>query len=282
MRALSLSIYNSVKQALRTSLWVLKIVIPVSFVVTLLSYFGIIAWLSQTLSPLFSLIGLPGEASIVYLSSLFLPLYAPIAMISTLSLTMREGTILALMCLFAHNLPVESAIQKRTGTPFWQTLLIRISASILGALLLNWLLPTAMQGALEIQEGSKEVLSFGLLMRHWATSSLLLALKIVTIITSLMVLQSVLRHFGIIDWIARICSPVMHFFGLPKNQAFLWLTAQTVGLAYGSAILLNETQTQQLPAKEINLFNYHIAVNHSLLEDTLIFAMIGILSIDNI
>ena len=212
----------------------------------------------------------------VYLSSLFLPLYAPIAMISTLCLTMREGTILALMCLFAHNLPVESAIQKRTGTPLWQTLLIRIFASILGALLLNWLLPASLQGELDIEVGGEEMISLSMIMSRWALSSFGLILKIVIIITVLMVLQAVLRHYGIIDVIARICAPLMRFFGLPKNQAFLWLTAQTVGLAYGSAVLLSETQEQCIPAEEINLFNYHIAVNHSLLEDTLIFAMIGV------
>ena len=201
---------------------------------------------------------------------------SPIAMISTLTLSMREGTILALMCLFAHNLPVESAIQKRTGTPFWKTVVLRLSASMLGAMLLNWLLPQNMEGALEVAQQVNEVASIGSTLWIWLVGSLQLSVKIVTIITSLMVLQAFLRHWGIIDKLAKWCAPLMRCMGLPKEQAFLWLTAQTVGLAYGSAILLNETTERKLPPLEINLFNYHIAVNHSLLEDTLIFAMIGV------
>ena len=129
------------RNALKTALWIIRIIIPVSFVVTLLDFYGVIEWISAYTAPLFQLIGLQGNAAIVYFSSLFLPLYAPIAIIATLPLTLREITILALMCLITHNLPIECAVQRRSGTPFWQTLVIRLTFSILGGILLNLILP---------------------------------------------------------------------------------------------------------------------------------------------
>ena len=129
------------RNALKTALWIIRIIVPVSFVVTLLDFYGVIEWISAYTAPLFQLIGLQGNAAIVYFSSLFLPLYAPIAIIATLPLTLREITILALMCLITHNLPIECAVQRRSGTPFWQTLVIRLTFSILGGILFNLILP---------------------------------------------------------------------------------------------------------------------------------------------
>ena len=132
------------RNALKTALWIIRIIVPVSFVVTLLDFYGVIEWISAYTAPLFQLIGLQGNAAIVYFSSLFLPLYAPIAIIATLPLTLREITILALMCLITHNLPIECAVQRRSGTPFWQTLVIRLTFSILGGILFNLILPNEM------------------------------------------------------------------------------------------------------------------------------------------
>ena len=129
------------RNALKTALWIIRIIVPVSFVVTLLDFYGVIEWISIYTAPLFRLIGLQGNAAVVYFSSLFLPLYAPIAIIATLPLSLREITILALMCLITHNLPIECAVQRRSGTPFWQTLVIRLTFSILGGILLNLIIP---------------------------------------------------------------------------------------------------------------------------------------------
>ena len=120
MNSIHSRIYSSTKSALpkagKTIWWLLKIILPISLAVSLLQYWGIIAYMANFLSPAFSVIGLPGESAIVFISSLFLTLYAPIAIIATLALDMREITILALMCLISHNLFVESAIQKKTGS----------------------------------------------------------------------------------------------------------------------------------------------------------------------
>ncbi|MDO4703873.1 nucleoside recognition domain-containing protein [Tannerella sp.] len=58
-------IRSAVPKACRTSFWLLKIILPVSLLVRLLQYSGILAHISVFLEPAFSLIGLPGETAII-------------------------------------------------------------------------------------------------------------------------------------------------------------------------------------------------------------------------
>ena len=57
--------------ALKTAWWLIKIMFVVTLAITFLKYFGVIAWLSFHLTPLFSYFGLPGEAALAYVSGYF-------------------------------------------------------------------------------------------------------------------------------------------------------------------------------------------------------------------
>ena len=266
------------RNALKTALWIIRIIVPVSFVVTLLDFYGVIEWISAYTAPLFQLIGLQGNAAIVYFSSLFLPLYAPIAIIATLPLTLREITILALMCLITHNLPIECAVQRRSGTPFWQTLVIRLTFSILGGILLNLILPNGMNAQCTMHNAqlqTQQILTLQTTLINWFSSTLSLCIKIILIITALMYGQFLLKRYGIINKIARPLAPLMRLCGLQPNSAFLWLVAQIVGLTYGAGIMAQEIEESGADREELHRINLHICVNHSLIEDTAIFCMLG-------
>ena len=279
MNTLSKRLYNSAKSALpkagKTSWWLLKIIIPISLIVSFLQYWGIIAQIAIVLSPAFSLIGLPGESAVVFITSIFLPLYGPVAIISTLPMDMREITILALMCLISHNMFVETAIQKKTGSSFGIMFFLRLSTSIAGAFILNLILPDQIGSVHAIQK-SIEFQSIPDMLQNWIISAGFLSLKISLIITGLMMLQSILKEFNILILISNIFAPFMRVMGLSKDSSFLWFVAQTLGLTYGSAVMIDEVENKTISLENANLLNYHIAINHSLLEDTLIFVAIGV------
>ncbi len=271
------------RNALKTALWIIRIIVPVSFVVTLLDFYGVIEWISIYTAPLFRLIGLQGNAAVVYFSSLFLPLYAPIAIIATLPLSLREITILALMCLITHNLPIECAVQRRSGTPFWQTLVIRLTFSILGGILLNLILPDTLSFnsypklVEEPQaEGYENLSTLNSQLLNWLNNTASLCIKIILIITALMYGQFLLKRYGIINKIARPLAPLMRLCGLQPSSAFLWLVAQIVGLTYGAGIMAQEIEESGANREELHRINLHISVNHSLIEDTAIFCMLGV------
>lgn len=134
------SIKNGFRKGLLT-LWKLtKIVVPVYFLITFLKMTSILDIISSWFEPTMSLIGLPGEASIVLVLGNFVNLYAALGAISSLSLTIKQITILAVMLSFSHSLLMESAVAKKTGVSLFIVLSIRIILAIISGLILNIIL----------------------------------------------------------------------------------------------------------------------------------------------
>jgi len=260
--------------ALKTAWWLIKIMFVVTLAITFLKYFGVIAWLSFHLTPLFSYFGLPGEAALAYVSGYFVNCYSAIAVMTTLHLDMRATTILATMVLCAHNIPVETAVQKKTGSSALRMVAVRT----LSSLALGWLLHQVMPGEAMVQASEwvrEEQAALGPLLLDWLVRTVRIAIPMVLLVFSLTVIQRLLSEFGVIRYIAKFLKPVMVFFGLPAKTAFLWIVANTLGLAYGAAVMIDEAATGNVSKKDIDLLNHHIAISHSNVEDLLLFAAIG-------
>lgn len=120
------------------TLWSLtKIVVPVYFFVTFLKMTPILDYISNWMAPAMNLIGLPGEASVVLVLGNFINLYAAIGAITSLSLTIKQITILSVMLSFSHSLFLESAVCKKTGVSLIVVVSIRVSLAIISGLVLN-------------------------------------------------------------------------------------------------------------------------------------------------
>ncbi len=256
--------------------------IPVSFGVLLLQYSGWLAKISEFLNPLFHYLGLSGQSALVFLTSIFLNIYSAIAVITTLNLTPREITILAFMCLVSHNIIVEVLILKKTGSNALRMLLIRLLTSIIGALILNYLLPITPSLHHPITPSplspSHLVAQSPFLpeLTHWSLNTLALSLKVVFFVTGLMILQKSLEKLGVLSLVGKTLAPFLRIMGLPKDTAFLWLVANVLGLGYSAAIMFQHADDGSISRKDNDLLNHHIAVCHSLLEDTLLFVAIGV------
>ncbi len=269
-------VYPAFRKSGHTTWWLLKIILPVSLIVRLLDYWGILAFMAGFLDPVFVYLGLPGSTAIVFISSIFLPLYAPLAIITSMSITLRELTILALMCQISHNLPVESAIQARTGTPFWTVTALRISMSIVVGLILNLILPQDMGSPTFVQTDLTEITSLGGLLLVWLKSSLQVTLLIAVIVFSLNLLYNLLNAYRLIPRLSKGIEPLLKFFGLPASTGFLWLIGYIVGLAYGGALMMDQMKEGKVNRTGANLLNYHLAMSHSILEDNLLFVALGV------
>ena len=269
-------IRKALPKAGTTCLWLLKIILPISLLVRILQYSGLLQIISAFLAPVFSLIGLPGETAIVFITSVFSPLYAPIALITSMSLGVREATILALMCLTTHNLIIESSVQSKTGSSFWRMSLLRIMMSFVIAFTVNKLIPLEGWGQTVTSASAATCTGWVEVFQLWFVSSMGVIISILWIVTVLMILHYILDEFHLMRGLSQVFAPLMRLFGLPKNTAFLWLVGNIVGLAYGSVIMVEQMEQKQLKPSEGNLLNHHLAVCHSLLEDTIIFAALGL------
>ena len=267
-------------KGLRTALWLLAIMVPVSLAVTLLHWTGVLGWVAQWIEPVLRLAGLPGEAALPFLTGALLTLYSAIAAMAPLDLTHRQITILALMLLISHNLPVEVSVQRRAGSSWWRILALRLAMTFTAAVLLNLVLPVgdAPGGAQTGQAAAAlKPLPADLVgvLKGWMADSARLIGKITLIVIGLMVLQSFLKEFGAMRPLARLLQPLLWLLGLPRSTAFLWIVANTLGLAFGAAVIFEEVESGALSKREVELLNRSIAVCHSLLEDTLLLVAVG-------
>ncbi len=263
------------RPALKNALWLLKIIIPVTFLVSILQYFGIIQWISTLLTPAFKLIGLSGEAALVLVTGGLSSIYAAIAVMQSIPFSVKEATILSVMCLIAHNLIVETTVQKRTGSSPINMVVTRIVGAVLVGYILSRLVPENNSTLIKKITTSGEI-SFGDMILNWVKNTFILIAKVISIIVGLNFMQKLLEEFGIMNRLSKIFTPVMTLMGLPKNTAFSWIIANIVGLAYGAGSMIEQFEQGKITRKENNLLNYHIAVSHSILEDTLLFVAIGV------
>jgi spore maturation protein SpmB len=267
--------------AWKTTRFLLAVMIPISLGVLLLERSGLLHWTAAWLDPFMRYFGLSGEASLVLITAALMNIYSAIAAIGTLPLAPREIAILAVMSLIAHNLIVECAVMKRTGSAVSRMVVLRLAAALAAGWFLNLVLPAGFGGAPAAAAAAP--VAYGLswaglpgLLLPWAFGSAALILKIALIVTGLMVIQKVLEEFGLMELFGRIMAPFMRLLGLPASTGFLWIVANLIGLAYGAAIMIERAETGKLTAADGDLFNHHAAVSHSLLEDTLLFAAVGV------
>ena len=258
----------------KTALWMVKITVAVSFAIMLLGHFGVIEWISKVLSPVFIHFGLPGEAALAYVSGYFVNMYSAIAASVTLDLDPRAMTIMGVMALCSHNMIVESAVQHKTGSSTLRVVLVRTLSGIILAYLLNIILPGEASAAGGAVQGAA-VHEFGTELTDWLRNTAVLVPKMLIIIFALNILQAMMAEFGIIRAISRALRPVMHVFGLSSRCAVLWIIANTLGLAYGAAAMIDEASTGKLRKEDIDGLNTHIGISHSNLEDVILLSSVG-------
>lgn len=274
-------IFDCFKQAVpaswKSTRWLLKLMIPISLAVTLMQHFGILAWIATWINPMFVHFGLPGESAVAFISGAAAGTYAGLAVMMSIPLTMKQASILALMIALCHALPMECAVNKKTGSSFWNMAVIRIVMALLCAFTLNLLLPEI--AGKYIYLGAEADSSLAEVTTTWVLSQVKMSLMVMLIIFTLMVVQRMLEAYRLLDSLSRLLSPLMLFFGLPRHASYMWLVGNVLGISYGSAVMLELEERGLVTKDEANDVNYHLIMNHSMLEDTIVFAATGISAI---
>jgi spore maturation protein SpmB len=260
-------------KGLKTAWWLIKITVPVSFGVMLLDYFGILNLVAGYTGPFFNLFGLPGVSAIVFITSIFTNIYSVVAILAMLELPVREGTILAVMCLVSHGFLIESAVMKRTGSSVVRMLILRLTGSFVVAWMLNFVMPGSMSNEPISIVATQQ--HFPAALSHWFYSISSTVIKILILVNVLLIFQQIMEEFGWIGAINKPLSPLMKVFGLPGSTTLSWVVANLIGLAYGSAIMIDQREKGKMNREDADLLNHHVAVSHSQLEDPLLFLTLG-------
>jgi hypothetical protein len=266
-----------IKSAVGTILFLLSIVVPISLAVTLLDWLGFLSWTAGVLAPLMGIFGLPGGAALVFITSIFLNIYSAIAVAVSMAIDLRAATILAIMCLTAHNMIVETAVMRKTGSSGVKMVFLRIGFALVSAFVFNLILPESLRSvpfsSAVVSADRPEFIS---MLLGWGRSTLALAVKIALIVLGITVAQRLLEEFRAMEYLSRLFAPVVRLFGLPGETSFLWIVINVVGYAYGAGIIQGQVAEGKIKPQDADLFNHHAGVCHSLVEDTILFCAVGV------
>lgn len=267
---------GAVRPTFKTALWLLRLMLPITLGVRLLQYLGVIEWMAQYLNEVFLYMGLPGASAIAWLTGASVSTYAGLAVMLTMPLTMRQATIIAVMTCLCHALPMEGAVVSKTGSNFMRMTVIRIVAAFLSGVYLNLVLPEMSESLpLSMAEAVQPDSLWGVL-HEWLVGSIEMTVMILALIYVLMLIQRLLDDFGLMYLLVKPLGPFMRLFGLPVSASYLWLVGNVLGISYGSAMMMELIDSGQVTREDADTVNYHLIMNHSMLEDTLVYASVGI------
>ncbi len=102
-----------------------------------------------------------------------------------------------------------------------------------------------------------------------------LSVKLILVVVPLVVVFEVLRHLPVFRRAGAALDPLMRGVGLTQQAAVPLFTGLFLGLAYGAGIIIRVSQEKRLPPRELFLVALFLATCHSVVEDILIFAVIG-------
>lgn len=117
-----------------------KILVPIYFVVTFLKHTPMLDMIAKAFSPIMGIFGLPGEAAIALVLGNVVNLYASIGAIASLSLTVKELSILAIMLSFSHSLLTETALAKKIGLSGIKIVVVRVGLAAISGVIFNFIL----------------------------------------------------------------------------------------------------------------------------------------------
>ena len=102
-----------------------------------------------------------------------------------------------------------------------------------------------------------------------------LSLKLVLIIVPLVTLFEILRYLPLFRRAGSAVDPLMRGMGLTRDAAIPLFTGIFLGIAYGAGIIIRVAQEKRLPRRELFLMGLFLATCHAVIEDTLVFVVIG-------
>jgi len=257
--------------------WMIEIILPVSFLTALLAWSGWMERVDFVIQPVMGFLSLPGIAALPLLMGALTGIYGGIASMAVLPLNVGQMTLIAVFLLIAHNLILEGIVQGKSGMGILKATLFRLVFAVITVLIIAPFIDTAGQStasaATTVLDSSQ---TFTDMLSQWCHVMWVLAIKIFFIIMFVLTMVEILKIFGWINYIVRFISPVLKIMGLSRSVGILWITAIMFGLAYGGAVIVEEAKRGNLTDEELERLHLSIGINHAVIEDPALFLPFGI------
>ena len=272
------TVRHFVSEAAKTSWELFKIIIPISIATKILQDLGLADHLGVALGPVMELMGLPGEMGLVWASAMLTNLYGGLAVFAAvapgLGLTTAQASVISVVLLVAHTMPVELRVAQKTGVRVLPMALLRI----FGALAIGVILHHAYRLTGYLQHANETILSVPRTDTGWGSWAIVAGrnlLVMFAVILTLMLLMKVLEKLGITHVMTRLLEPVLETLGMSQKTAPLAIIGITMGLSYGGGLIIREAQAGHLGKRDIFFSMAAMGLCHALIEDTFLMMAIG-------
>ncbi|MGI2329393.1 nucleoside recognition domain-containing protein [Planococcus sp. YIM B11945] len=269
---------NGLKAGLLTTWTLGKVIFPITLIVTMLQFTPVLPFVIDLVSPLMGLFGLSGDAAIPLVLGNALNLYAGIAGILSLDLTVKEVFILAVMLSFSHNLFIETSVALKVGVKLWVVLLVRFGLAAVSGIVINLL-----------WKGGGEIAQYGFAPKAAATPDnwfeIFLfglekagsgVLQLAIIVIPLMLVIQILKDRHYLKRISDFLGPLTRVLGIEKNASLTLASGLVFGLAMGAGVMIQAVKEDGVSKKDATLAFIFLVACHAVVEDTLIFIPLGI------
>ncbi|MDY0362147.1 MAG: nucleoside recognition domain-containing protein [Desulforegulaceae bacterium] len=256
-----------------------KIMIPMTILTKILEYFGAVEFTGKILSPLMGLMGLDGELGLVWAASMITNIYGGLSVFAAiypgLNVSSCDITILSLIILVAHSLPVELGIARKAGAKIFPMFLLRFLSAVIMGILLSF----AFNYFELFQYPAKPIWSPEIISDQTFFGEILAQcislFYIFLIILSLVFLMDIFEKIKFMDWLTRKITFFISPLGIGEKAGFMAVTGFTLGISYGGGLIINEAKSGNLTKREIFFSLSLMGLSHGMIEDTILMAAIG-------
>lgn len=269
---------NGLKAGFGTTWTLGKIIFPITVLVVILQHTPILPWLVQLIAPFMGIFGLSGEAAIPLVLGNALNLYAGIAGVLSLDLTVKEVFIIAVMLSFSHNMFIETGVALKVGVKLWIVLVVRFGLAAISGIVINvfWkgggelakygISPTVTNDP----EGWLQIILLGLQKASFGV------LQLALIVIPLMIGVQFLKDRQYLQKFSERLAPFTKVIGVPPNASLTLVAGLVIGLAYGAGVMIQAVQEDGVSKKDATLAFIFLVACHAVIEDTLLFVPLGI------
>ncbi|MDL2259878.1 hypothetical protein LJB99_03255 [Deltaproteobacteria bacterium OttesenSCG-928-K17] len=273
---------EQLKSCFSAWLFMMKLTIPAMVLARLLLYFDLVPYLSTLFRPLMALVGLPGEAALVWVTGMLANLYVAVAVFVSLipvmePLTVAQATALGAMGLLAHGLLIEGQICRAAGLSFWRVTMFRIFAAMCFGVFINLSNLATGWGAeparvLEILNMAGDpVPPWGL----WLVSVAKQCFLILALMLVFMLILDIFKAVGLTRLLMIVLGPPLRLAGVSEAALMVTIIGCVAGFAYGCGLILAESRSGRIPPRDIFGAMMLMSIFHSLFEDTLVMWTMG-------
>ncbi len=266
------------RDASAASLLLFKAMIPAVILVKILQELELIGWLARPLEPVMALAGLPAATGLVWATAMLNNIYSAMVVFVSLApgmaLTQAQSTVLCIMMLIAHSLPVELKVARQCGPTMLSQGVIRVGAALLCGMAMHgvytatgWL---SQPNAIFWTPGRQPV-GWG----EWAWDQALNLAAIFAVIVGLMAFMRLLKLLRVTDLLVWLLSPVLRLVGIGRDAAAITVVGLALGLTYGGGLIIHESRSGRVGMRDIFNSVTFMGLTHALIEDTLLRVMLG-------